>query len=279
MKESLDFIYKEQKELSTFSGIGALLGWDQMTYMPPEGNVGRSEQISLISRLAHEKFTADELYRHVKKLNEIHNLEKLQEKERAVVVRLEKDIEKSRKVPSEFVERMSKTTAIAYTVWQEAREKDKFLLFAPHLEKIVELEKEYCTFINLPGPAYNSLLDEYEEGMTVETLKKEFAYLKPQITEILEKITSSDVYRRQQAFDMKFDVEKQKRICDFVVKKMNLPKRRSRLDVSTHPFTTSMGDDDVRITTNYERKNPLFSFFSTVHEAGHALYELGLPRD
>ncbi len=279
MKESLDFIYKEQKELSTFSGIGALLGWDQMTYMPPEGNVGRSEQISLISRLAHEKFTADELYRHVKKLNEIHNLEKLQEKDRAVVVRLEKDIEKSRKVPSEFVERMSKTTAIAYTVWQEAREKDKFLLFAPHLEKIVELEKEYCTFINLPGPAYNSLLDEYEEGMTVETLKKEFAYLKPQITEILEKITSSNVYRRQQAFDMKFDVEKQKRICDFVVKKMNLPKRRSRLDVSTHPFTTSMGDDDVRITTNYERKNPLFSFFSTVHEAGHALYELGLPRD
>lgn len=279
MKESLDFIYKEQKELSTFSGIGALLGWDQMTYMPPEGNVGRSEQISLISRLAHEKFTADELYRHVKKLNEIHNLEKLQEKDRAVVVRLEKDIEKSRKVPSEFVERMSKTTAIAYTVWQEAREKDKFLLFAPHLEKIVELEKEYCTFINLPGPAYNSLLDEYEEGMTVETLKKEFTYLKPQITEILEKITSSDVYRRQQAFDMKFDVEKQKRICDFVVKKMNLPKRRSRLDVSTHPFTTSMGDDDVRITTNYERKNPLFSFFSTVHEAGHALYELGLPRD
>ena len=279
MKESLDFIYKEQKELSTFSGIGALLGWDQMTYMPPEGNVGRSEQISLISRLAHEKFTADELYNHVKKLNEIHNLEKLQEKDRAVVVRLEKDIEKSRKVPSEFVERMSKTTAIAYTVWQEAREKDKFLLFAPHLEKIVELEKEYCTFINRPGPAYNSLLDEYEEGMTVETLKKEFAYLKPQITEILEKITSSDVYRRQQAFDMKFDVEKQKRICDFVVKKMNLPKRRSRLDVSTHPFTTSMGDDDVRITTNYERKNPLFSFFSTVHEAGHALYELGLPRD
>jgi len=279
MKESLDFIYKEQKELSTFSGIGALLGWDQMTYMPPEGNVGRSEQISLISRLAHEKFTADELYRHVEKLNEIHNLEKLQEKDRAVVVRLEKDIEKSRKVPSEFVERMSKTTAIAYTVWQEAREKDKFLLFAPHLEKIVELEKEYCTFINLPGPAYNSLLDEYEEGMTVETLKKEFAYLKPQITEILEKITSSDVYRRQQAFDMKFDVEKQKRICDFVVKKMNLPKKRSRLDVSTHPFTTSMGDDDVRITTNYERKNPLFSFFSTVHEAGHALYELGLPRD
>jgi len=51
------------------------------------------------------------------------------------------------------------------------------------------------------------------------------------------------------------------------------------MDVSTHPFTTSMGYNDVRITTNFERKNPLFSFFSTVHEAGHALYELGMPKE
>jgi len=60
--------------------------------------------------------------------------------------------------------------------------------------------------------------------------------------------------------------------------KMNLPKERSRLDVSTHPFTTSMGNNDVRITTNFEHENPLFSFLSTVHEGGHALYELGLPQ-
>jgi len=61
MKESLDFIYKEQKELSTFGGIAALLGWDQMTYMPTGGAAGRSEQGALISRLAHEKFTSDTL--------------------------------------------------------------------------------------------------------------------------------------------------------------------------------------------------------------------------
>jgi carboxypeptidase Taq len=172
MKESIDYIYKEQKELSTFSGIGALLGWDQMTYMPQKGGIERSEQISLISRLAHEKFTADELYNNVKKLNGTNVLEQLEQKDKSVVVRLIKDIEKSRKVPSEFVERMSKTTTIAYMVWQEAREKNKFSLFAPHLEKIVELEKEYCTYINFPGPAYNSLLDDYEEGMTVDKLVK-----------------------------------------------------------------------------------------------------------
>jgi carboxypeptidase Taq len=78
---------------------------------------------------------------------------------------------------------------------------------------------------------------------------------------------------------LNFPIESQKLLCDIVTEILLLPKERSRLDVSTHPFTTSMGYNDVRITTNFERKNPLFSFFSTVHEAGHALYELGMPVD
>ena len=64
-----------------------------------------------------------------------------------------------------------------------------------------------------------------------------------------------------------------------MIEKMQLPKDKSRIDVSTHPFTTTMGNDDVRITTNFGRESILFSFFSTVHEAGHALYELNMPRD
>ena len=279
MKESLDFIYKEQKELSTFGGIAALLGWDQMTYMPINGAVERSEQTALISRISHEKFTSDKLWNHVQKLMDPDVLEELQEKDKAVVIRLEKDIEKSRKVPSEFVERISKTTTLAYPAWQEAREKSDFSIFLPHLEKIVELEKEYCGFIDLPGPRYNSLLDDYEEGMTVDRLKGEFDFLKSSLIELLEKITSSEIYEKQHSFDKKVSVEKQREICNVVIEKMDLPRNRSRLDVSTHPFTTSMGYDDVRITTNFERENPLFSFFSTVHETGHALYELRMPRD
>ena len=173
---------------------------------------------------------------------------------------------------------MSKTTSLAYTAWEEAREKNKFSLFAPHLEKIIELEKQYCDYVKLPGHPYNSLLDDYEEGMTVDTLRKEFGVLRPQLVEILKKITSSTVYQKQQPVKMKLGVEQQKELCSILLKQMNLPADRSRLDVSTHPFTTTMADDDVRITTNYEREGLLSSFFSTVHEAGHALYELGLPK-
>ena len=277
MKESLDFIYKQQKELSVFGGIGALLGWDQMTYMPPKGAEDRSEQSSLLSKLAHEKVISDEFWDHIENLYK--NIENLSEKDKIVVRRLRTDVEKSRRIPSDFVERLSKTTTMAYPNWQKAREKADFNIFSPHLEKIFDLEKEYCGYIDMPGPRYNSLLDDYEEGMTFDKLKKEFDLLKPQLIGILQKITSSKVFLKQKKLDQKFSAEKQKKICERVFEKLNLPRDKARLDVSTHPFTTSMGYNDVRITTNFEHSNPLFSFFSTVHEGGHALYELGFPED
>jgi carboxypeptidase Taq len=277
MKESLDFIYKEQKELSTYGGISALLGWDQMTYMPKMGATERSEQGALISRITHEKVISDNFWNHIQNL--LKNLDNLSEKDKAVVSRLAKDVEKSRKVPSDFVERFSRTTTLAYQAWEDSRSKNDFKVFTPHLEKIVDLEKEYCDYIDLPGPKYNNLLDDYEEGMTVDVLRKEFSYLKTNLVDILQKIMSSDTYNKQEKIDIKVDKVKQTKMSQIIFEKMLLPNEKARIDVSTHPFTTSMGIDDVRITTNYDRDNPLFSFFSTVHEAGHALYELGMPRE
>jgi len=277
MKESLDFIYKEQKELSTLGGVSALLGWDQMTYMPTMGAAERSDQSALISKLAHERVVSDKLWNHIEKLS--NNIENLSEKDKAIVTRLRKDVEKARKIPSSFVERMAKTTTFAYPAWQEAREKSDFSIFSPHLEKIVELEKEYCKYINLPGPGYNSLLDSYEEGMTVEQLIPAFSYLKTHLVEIFNKIRDSKRFRNQQNLKLKFDAEKQKEICYFIIKNMFISNAQTRFDVSTHPFTTRIGDNDVRFTTNYERPHPLFAFFSTLHEGGHALYDLSMPKD
>ena len=278
MKESLDFIYAQQKELSVLSGIGALIGWDQMTYMPKMGATEKSEQSALLSKISHEKVISDEFWTHIEKLNQQTIYENLSERDKHVVKRLKKDIEKSRRVPSDFVVKISKATTMAYQAWEQAREKNDYKLFSPHLKKIVDLEKEYCNFFEIPGPKYNTLLDDYEEGMTVDTLKKEFSFLKKELIETLDKIKDSDIYQNQREFDKDISPEKQKNLCKIVTDKMLLPPERSRLDESTHPFTTSMGDDDVRITTSFKRKGPFFSFFSTIHEAGHALYELGMPK-
>ena len=279
MKESLDFIYKQQKELSVFGGIAALLGWDQMTYMPQDGASDRSEQSALISRLSHEMVISDEFWRHIENLSKKDIFYNLSEKDQVVVSRLREDVEKARKVPSSFVEKISKATTVAYTSWENARAKNDFKVFSSDLQKIVDLEKEYCGYINLPGPRYNCLLDDYEEGMTVDKLRSEFDVLKKDLVSILDKIKNSDVFEKQRQPDVRYDENIQKKLTNLVMEKMGLPSSRSRVDVSTHPFTTSMGYDDVRITTNYGRSDPLFSFFSTIHEAGHALYELDMPKD
>ena len=277
MKESLDFIYKEQKELSTLGGIAALLGWDQMTYMPKKGIAERAEQAALISRFSHEKVVSNDLWKNIQVLNEPENMKSLSEKDRYVVKRLRKDVEKARRVPSEFVEKMAKTTTTAYQAWEDARGKKDFKVFSPHLEKIVELEKEYCGFFDIPGPRYNTLLDDYEEGMTVDKLKQEFSFLKKELVNVFEEIKSSRSYNNQSKEIIDLDMAIQRNLCGIVIEKIQLPDEKSRVDVSTHPFTTSIGNDDVRITTNFERESALFSFFSTVHEAGHALYELNMP--
>ncbi|MDH7507521.1 MAG: carboxypeptidase M32 [Candidatus Thermoplasmatota archaeon] len=279
MQESLDFIYNEQKELFTLGKISALLSWDQMTYMPALGAVERSEKTAIISKIIHKKIVSNKLWKHIEILCKSKNFEKLSDRDKNVVSRLKKDVEKARKIPNDFVERFAKVTTLAYPAWQQAREKSDYNIFSFHLQKIVELEKEYCDYINIPGPKYNSLLDNFEEGMTFDKLKKEFDFLKYQLVEILEKIKSSEIYEKQKPFKKRLNIKEQKKLCELIFDRMLLSKDRVRLDVSTHPFTISIGYDDVRITTNFERENPLFSFFSTIHEAGHALYELGLPRD
>ena len=278
VKISRDFIYKRQKELSVFGGIGSLLGWDQMTYMPPKGAADRSEHNALLSRLSHERVVSDEFWKHITLLYEPSVYDTLSNEDQAVVKRLYKDVEKSRKIPSDFVEKMAKTTTLAYQSWEDARKKQDFKVFAPHLEQIIDLEKEYCEYIDIPGPQYDTLLDDYEEGMTTKKLSTEFSYLKTELTRLLDMIRSTEAYEKQKEPDLAVDAAVQRMICQQVLDVMKMPKDSFRMDTSTHPFTISLGYDDVRITTSFERKNPLFSFFSTVHEAGHALYELGMPQ-
>ena len=278
MKESLDFIYKIQKELSIFGGIGALLGWDQMTYMPQKGFAERSDQLSLISRLVHERVISDKLWNHIQILTKPNTFSKLKISNQIVVKRLKKDVEKARKIPSTFIEKMAKTTSLAYEAWEKARKQNKFSIFSSHLEKIFNLEKQYCEYIKLPGHPYNNLLNDYEEGMTVKKLKQEFSNLKSQLNNILSRIRIRDQFAQQKKFNIRFDQENLEKLSEFIIKKMLLPNNKTRVDVSTHPFTTSMSNNDVRITTNFSRKQPLFAFLSTVHEGGHALYELGMPK-
>ncbi|MEM0492541.1 MAG: carboxypeptidase M32 [Candidatus Thermoplasmatota archaeon] len=278
MKESLKFVYQQQREISLLGGISALLSWDQMTYMPMKGANERAEQSSLISRLMHDKIVSDEFYDHIIKLSDDKTLKRLTKHDRIILERLKKDVEKARKIPSDYIKRSSRIISLSYNAWQTAKKKKNYRLFSPYLKKILELEQEYYDYIKLPGHPYNTLLDDYEEGMTVERLKTEFKHIKKQIVDLLENIKTSKTYEKQKPIKGLYPQKKQHECCLLILQHMMLKPDESRLDTSAHPFTIQINDNDVRITTRYNKYNPLSSFYSTIHEAGHALYDLGLPQ-
>lgn len=155
IKKSLKYIYEKQKELAILGGIGSLLGWDQMTYMPSDGAVDRAEHLSFLSKISHKKIISDTLWKHIENLSKSSNFETLDKKDQIVVKRLKKDVEKARKIPTSFVEKLARATIISYQKWEEAKKKSNFKIFEPYFKKIVELKREYMDYINLPGSPYN----------------------------------------------------------------------------------------------------------------------------
>ncbi len=268
----LDFVKKHQKEIILLSSAGVLMGWDQQVYMPELGSDSRAKTSSLVSSLIHEKIADDDFFKALKRLKK----EDLKKEDKIMVERVCKDVEKTRKLPKEFVEELSEIESLGFSAWQKAKKKNDFKIFQPYLEKLVELNKKKANYYGYKGHIYNALLDDYEEGMSVEELKPKFKKLKKELIELLNKIESSQKYKEIEKQKIKILNENQMELVKDVSERIGLENKNTRIDFSEHPFTTKIGFNDVRITTNI-RDDVFFSFTSTVHEAGHALYELQMP--
>lgn len=158
--------------------------------------------------------------------------------------------------------------------WEKAKSSSDFSLFQPYLEKIVGYQKKFAGYYNPDVPAYDALLNEYEEGMTMEVLDVFFAELRAVIVPLVDKIRSQEV--PVYLFTQKnYPADIQRKLSDILMETLKLDRHYCGIAESEHPFTTNFNNKDVRITTHYYEDNLLSSMFSVIHEGGHALYELG----
>ena len=158
--------------------------------------------------------------------------------------------------------------------WEKAKSSRDFSLFQPYLEKIVGYQKKFAGYYNPDVPAYDALLNEYEEGMTMEVLDVFFAELRAVIVPLVDKIRSQEV--PVYLFTQKnYPADIQRKLSDILMETLKLDRHYCGIAESEHPFTTNFNNKDVRITTHYYEDNLLSSMFSVIHEGGHALYELG----
>ena len=254
----------------------SVLAWDSETYMPRQGVLDRSMALAELAALQQRLLLRDEI---VKLVEELVDAEDLNDYERGVVRVLNRRIRIMKALPPKLVMEMAKTTEEARPYWKEARDKNKFELFQPYLDKIIDLSRQAAEYIGYEEHPYDAALDYYEEGLRKRRVDEMFGYLEPRIRRILEKVLSEGRYpQTHELEEIEYDRAGMERINLIILEKFGYPFDRGRLDVSAHPFTIGIGLDDVRITTRYEGKDFKRTLYSTIHEFGHALYDLQIDK-
>lgn len=273
-------LLEKSKTIHLYHSILSLLHWDQETCMPPGGIQLRSEQIAHLSQLAHEEKTSKSYKSLLEKLVNLNTgtikAKDLKKTEKIIVREWRKDFVRANKLPASFVKTFSQLTSEATQIWAIAKKENNFKLFAPHLEKIVAMNREKAAIWGYEDHPYDALLENHEPCMTSARCSKIFDGLQVELKKLLKKIGSvkqADVRFLQK----KVDEEKQKEIAHWIANAMPVNPDYTRLDVSSHPFSMSLSPRDSRITTRYLPHAFISNIFSVLHEAGHSMYEMGLP--
>ena len=260
-------------EIYDLNAAKSVLTWDEATYMPKGGAVARGRQAAMLKRLAHERSVDPALGRLIDRLEP--EADKLPADDASLVRIARRDFERAVRVPAEYVARANAHSSASYNAWILARPANDFAAMVPFLEKTLELSREYASFFAPYDHIADPMIDEADEGMTTATIQRLFAELRreliPLVRAICDQPPADDGCLRRsfgEADQLGFGLS--------VAAQMGYDLERGRLDKTHHPFCTRFATGDVRITTRVSKNHIGDALFSTLHEAGHAMYEQGV---
>lgn len=275
--QSSNTLYTEyvdtMRRIADLRYASALLQWDQETYLPPKGATIRGQQIATLSETAHNFFTADKLGALLQELAGRDNLDAAEK--RNVTLTIE-DYDRQKKFSAAFVRKLTETVNTCFHSWIEARKANDFALFAGDLGKLIILKKEEAATLGYKQHPYDALLNDHDKGSNVQLLDGVFGSVKQPLKDLLDNIQAKpqpdDSFLRQF-----YPKDKQWAFGMQVIKALGYDLEAGRQDIAEHPFTINFNRNDVRITTRIDENDLGNMVWSCIHEAGHALYEQGLP--
>ncbi len=265
-------------EIVLLEHINATLYWDQEE-VPPRAQEERSQQIGLLDKKIHELATSDTLLEVLTSLGASEEKREgdddLDLETKALVRQRYRQLVKESRLSSSFVQTFSETTSSAHQVWAKARQDNDFSQFQPVLEKIVSLLQEKAELYGYEDDPYDALIDNFEPGMKAADVEKVFTPLEKELQHLVEQLGErpevDDSFLYQD-----YSIELQEKFSNEVLTLMGFDFERGKVGLSTHPYTTSLGADDIRITTRYSEPSVASPLYSIIHEGGHALYEMGV---
>jgi carboxypeptidase Taq len=276
MTERLDDLRRRLRALIDIRSASHLLEWDQQTKMPPRGGPARAESIATLERIAHEQFIDDETGRLLDAAAEQLNGTPPESDDAALLRVVRRRFEKSRRVPSELAADLARAASVGQEAWIVARANSDFGAFVPYLERNLELTRAYVDCFDGFDCAYDALLDDYDPQMTTAVVSRLFAELRAELVPLIATVAEHAGAIDDSCLHGDFPVEKQRRLVADTVTQMGFTEEGWRMDDAVHPFATSIGAGDVRITTRWNDRFLPTGLYGAMHECGHGLYEDGI---
>jgi carboxypeptidase Taq len=277
-RERYDWCLDWSHEIGWLSSTISLMGWDQRTMLPPDGQPYRSKQQAVMARLVHQKRTLPEAGEHLEVLAG-SELAGGDTPEAANIREWKRSYDKNAKVPEDLAVSLAHASSEGQTAWEEARPKNDWTAFKPHLEKLIDLNRERAEAIGYENEVYDALIDDFEPGETAASIEAIFTPLRESIVSLLERIQNADTTLDDAILHGDFPVPAQQDFAREVCTAFGYDFTDGRLDPTAHPFSTRITPGDVRITTRYDERDFSQAFYGVLHETGHALYSLGLPAE
>lgn len=278
METKLKQLKERLQEVNDLNMVSSLLGWDQSTYMPPGGAAARGRQMATIGRLAHEKFTDAAIG---KLLDDLRPYEESlpHDSDDASLIRVtRRSYEKSTKIPTQLVAEFSAHRAAAYQAWTEARPNNDFAAIRPNLERTLDFSRQIADCFPGYDHIADPLIDFSDEGVKAESIRALFAELRQQLVPVVQAITAQET-ADDSCLHQSFPPDEQLAFGRAIIEQYGYDFNRGRQDMTHHPFMTKFSLGDVRITTRVKEDDLSEALFSTLHEAGHALYEQGINQE
>ncbi len=283
MPEDIQRLYEHVcqhvRQIALFSSIDALLGWDERTLLPPGGGEYRTEQMTLLSGMIHDPWTDPQFGEWLARLAASPLAADPASDSGATIRRIQRRRDRKVKLPKKLVEELARAAVRGQQAWQRARQQSRFSELRPGLEKIVALKRQEAEALGYRQQPYDALLDDFEPDALTSQVAKVLAELREQLVPLVNAIRQSDRRPDRSILGRTFPRTVQEQFGREAAAQIGFDFTRGRLDTTAHPFCSTAGPGDCRITTRYDERHFNDAFFGILHEAGHGIYEQGLRAD
>jgi carboxypeptidase Taq len=267
------------RRVAVLASVEALLGWDEQTSLPPEAGSYRGEQAAAVAGIVHRMRTDPAHGDRIAALAAGPLARSGPALVAGTIRLLERDFTKQARLPARLVEELAKTSIEAQQAWRAAREASSWAAFAPWLERTFALKREQAACQLPDHDPYDALMDDYEPGVSWSAIAARFERLRGEIVPLVRACVDAPRRPDDRLLRQACPVADQRRFVRRVAERIGFDFQRGRLDTAAHPFCSTMGPDDCRITTRWDEHFFPTALYGVLHEAGHGLYEQGLPRD